>query len=468
MIETTRIVPGGASTSPPMKPDLIPGLVIDRQIGSGATARVYLAVDSADPTKRYAVKFLSAVLSHQEDSLRRWKREAEVLLRLDHPNIVRGVRHGMIEDRPYLVMEYLQGESLADRLRREEKLSEPEVLAVALACLSALDAAHRQGVIHRDVKPANIVRLNDGSIKLTDFGLAHDESDDSLTMAGAIVGTPVYLSPEQATGGEVTIQSDLYALGTTLYHLASGRPPFKELNTSLLLTRKITDDVPDVRHHEPSVSGVLAFLISELCQRSPGSRPRTPSAALKLLDQLQSGELATPCIDISESQRRGPQPMTRESLNSEEVVLKTLVGDETINTRPLFLQRGEVLFYEDDASLECYILMSGRVEILKAGRPIATIEQEGAFIGEMSPLRKAPRSATVVAREDSVVLMIPESGFHDFLTRHPDMAILLARSLAERLESTNIQLASANKKIGALSRHVTEMTGIIQERKKGD
>lgn len=464
-METTRIVPGGVSGAPSLRPDLIPGIILDRHIGSGATARVYLAFDVENPDIRYAVKFLTAFLSYQEDSLRRWKREADVLLRMDHPNIVKGVRYGLIEDRPYLVMEYLQGETLADRLKREERLPEKEVLHIARSCLAALVAADKEGVIHRDIKPANIIRLNDGTIKLTDFGLAADEMDESLTVAGAIIGTPVYLSPEQATGAEVTIQSDLYSLGTTLFHLATGRPPFKELNTSLLLTRKITDDVPDVRHFEPGLSAMFAYLVTELCHRSATARPERPAGALRMLDQLESGELTTTSHhDPIPIGRAGAQPINREELKSDDLVLTTLVGDDSIHSRPHFLRRGEVLFYEDDDSLECYILMSGCVEILKAGRTIATIDQEGAFIGEMSPLRKAPRSATVVAREDTVLLVIPEEEFHEFLKRHPEMAIVLARSLAERLETMNRQLTAANQKIGALSRHVNEMAALVQER----
>jgi CRP/FNR family transcriptional regulator/CRP/FNR family cyclic AMP-dependent transcriptional regulator len=122
-----------------------------------------------------------------------------------------------------------------------------------------------------------------------------------------------------------------------------------------------------------------------------------------------------------------------------------------------------VLFYEDDLSRELYILMSGSVEVLKAGRTIATISEEGAFIGEMSPLRGAPRSATVVAREDSVLLVVPEDKFHQFFTRHPAVCLLLARTLASRLEATNVQLAQSRERLATVSRHVQEMSALLRQ-----
>lgn len=154
--------------------------------------------------------------------------------------------------------------------------------------------------------------------------------------------------------------------------------------------------------------------------------------------------------------------MKRNELAADDLVLSTLVGDEEVHALPHFLKGGQVLFYEDDTSMDCYILMSGRVEVLKSGRSIATIEQEGSFIGEMSPLRGAPRSATVVAREDTVLLVVKEDQFHPFLSRHPDMAIHLARSLAERLETTNVQLSQQGQKLANISRLVQEMGALMR------
>ena len=465
MHHTTQMVdPMNPLAAVPMRRDIVPGLEIDRQIGAGATAKVFLAFDPKDPTRRFAVKFLSTFLSYQEDAMARWRREAEMIIALDHPNIVKGYHWGLSEDRPYLVMEYLAGESLADRLRRLEKLPEEEVLAIAEAVLKGLTAAHARNMIHRDIKPANIIWLNDGTIKVTDFGLAKDLGDQTLTMTGAIVGTPIYISPEQATARDVGIQSDLYSLGVTLFHLAAGEPPFKELNTSLLLTKKITDDVPDVRHVAPEVSSTLAFLINRLTQRSLTERLANPVEALALLKQLQSGEMTISTF-VPTAHAMGPRPLRpvkKEDFASDDLVLTTLAGDSAVEARPHYLDDNQVLFYEDDTSRECYILMSGSVDVLKSGRAIATINEQGAFIGEMSPLRGAPRSATVVARADTVLLVIPEEQFHEFFSRHPEVTLALARSLASRLDAMNQQLSQARERLANLNKHVQEMGTMLR------
>lgn len=443
-----------------LKSDLIEGIVLDRQIGSGATSLVFLGRDCNDEKKLYAVKLLSPFLVMQEEPRKRWQREADLLIRLSHPNIVRGIRHGIVENRPYLVMEFLRGENLLDRMTRLEKLPEHEVIAVARESLKALEAAHTQNIIHRDVKPANIIWLNDGTIKLMDFGLAKFMDDTGLTAAGTVVGTPVYISPEQAAGDEeITGQTDLYALGSTLFHLACGRPPFTEINTSLLLTRKITDEVPDVRLMDETISGELAFFIATLSARDPAGRPAGPAEALGLLDRLESGELTTTSFQPKPKSSLAPvRPASLDQIPQGNEVLDTIVGEESLATQPTFLEAGEVLFYEDDDSRECYVLLSGKVEVLRSGRRIAEISEPGSFIGEMSPLNGVPRSATVRAVEQTVMLRITEDDFAAFFSSRPAMSLALARSLATRLNSTSGDLQETRTRLAIVSKHLKEAT----------
>ncbi len=450
-----------------MRPGLIEGIVLDRPIGSGATSTVYLGYRQDNPKERFAIKFLSPLLGAQEVPRQRWLREADILIRLDHPNIVRGYRHGITDDRPYLVMEFLQGESLQDRLRRLGKLPVEQVYHVAECALKALGAAEALGVVHRDVKPANMIWLNDDSVKLMDFGLAKlAEPDVDLTATGAILGTPIYVSPEQAAGSDaITIQSDLYSLGTTLFHLACGRPPFAELNVSLLLTRKITDNVPDVRLYDREVGSALAYFIDQLCQRVPTRRPENAAKALKLLADIRSGSLAisdTTPVPISSRAPLREAPAGHIPAGSR--VLDTVVGDKALNTRPVILRAEEVLFYEEDNSRECYLLVSGRVEVVKSGRVIATITEPGAFIGEMSPLNDVPRTATIVACEETVLLRIETEEFDAFFARHPEMLLMLARTLAARLEATGNKLNQANGRLAMMQRHVREMSAVLAGR----
>lgn len=448
-----------------IKPDLIEGVYLERQLGSGATSTVYLATDREDPTKRFAVKVITQYLIQQEDARRRWDREAELILQLEHPNIVKGIRKGVADNRPYLVMEYLQGENLQDRLRRLGKLEEEEVFDIADATLSALVAAFELNIIHRDVKPANMLRTTEGEIKLMDFGLAKFADDSSITVSGAIVGTPLYVSPEQARcDPHITTKSDLYSLGATLYHLAAGTPPFAELNTSLMLTRKITDDVPDIRLVNPDLSGAMAYLISRLCQRFTEDRPASAKEALDMLRQLREGALTTTHFDVeSRSSRSKMRPASFSEIPVHLVneIIETISSDDQLDTKPHFMEPGEVLFYEDDTSQDCYILLSGSVQVLKSGREVARIQEVGSFIGEMGPLRGHRRSATVVACEASVLLTIAKTDFKNFFKRHPEMLMALAQTLASRLENTTEQLNERTQKLNRLHKMVNEMKGLF-------
>ncbi len=465
MLDTTAALDQAATPSY-LKADMISGIRLDRQIGSGATSSVFLAHDEQDPKKKYAVKILSPFLVMQEAPRKRWDREVSVLIQLDHPNIVRGYRHGVVEGRPFLVMEFLQGETLMDRLQRKGQLKEKEVYHVARTVLEALCAGQELGILHRDIKPANLLWTNDDTIKVMDYGLAKFKDDAGMTTTGAIVGTPIYVSPEQAAGETVlTVQTDLYSLGVTLFHLATGRPPFTELNTSLLLTRKITDDLPDARTIDQNISPPLAYLIRKLSARDRMDRPETPEKALTLLGQLERGELTTSDIIPEAKNALAPlRPVSKSQVPVGNFVLDTMTGDEQLETVPIFLRPGEVLFYEDDNSRECYVLMSGAVEIIKSGRRIAELEEPGSFIGEMSPLNDVPRSATVVARDDVILLRITESDFTEFFSRRPEMALALARTLAKRLDKTSDDLNETNSKLANAGRLIRELSAIMGAR----
>lgn len=466
MLETTQHV-DPAVLGHAMRPEMIEGIVLDRLLGSGATSMVYLAHDREKPEQQYAVKILTRFLTEQEDAMKRWEREAKLILQLKHPNIVRGIREGTAQGRPYLVMEYLQGETYQERLRRLGKLLEEEVFQIAESALAALDAANQLQIIHRDIKPANMLRTSAGELKVMDFGLAKITTDSSITVTGAIVGTPLYVSPEQARCAEtIGIRSDIYSLGITLFHLAAGRPPFSELNTSLLLTRKITDDVPDIRTVEPNISSGLAYLIHEMTQRFEADRLASPGEALQLIQEIRNGSLTTTGFTIKEADK--PLPEDRRSSFSDlptldNAVIQTIASDSQLDTKPQFFNDGEVLFYEDDDSKECYILLSGAVEILKSGRQVAVIQEPGAFIGEMGPLRGEPRSATVRATESTVLLTIREDDFHSFFKRHADMALALAQALASRLEKTTVELQKNQTRIHRLSRLLNEMKGVLHK-----
>ncbi len=441
---------GGA----PIRPDLIEGYRIQREIGRGASGTVYLAADT-ETNQPVAIKVLSAYHSHLPDTIARWQREVEILQTLRCAHIVEAHRQGIVAGRRYFVMEYVQGETVAAMLRRRGRLSEAEALNIAGAVARALAAAHERRIIHRDIKPANIIINHSGVVKLMDFGLARQEFDAGVTTHGVILGTPVYVSPEQACGeNNLDIRTDIYSLGITLYQMVIGEPPFSEFNTSLLLTKKITDDIPDPRLIQPGLSLAITALIRRMCQRDRNHRFPDPPSLLAAIEQVRRGEYAEagPAAAAASHQRPGEQVLPTADI--EAPILRSILSHEKAPTETRFLDTDEVLFYEDDASRECYVLLIGRLEVLKAGRQIATIERSGTFIGEMSTLLNAPRTATIRALEPTVLLQLTEESFRSFLREAPELAWHLAVTLAQRLEMTNRKLRDSLGKIHIARNHV--------------
>ncbi|MFQ5505894.1 MAG: serine/threonine-protein kinase, partial [Planctomycetota bacterium] len=199
--------------------------IIDR-LGSGAMGTVFKA-RRRENGELVALKVLRPSLGRNSRYVERLKREAELSERLDHESIIRGFGLGEEAGYHYLVMEFCEGDSLKLLLRAWGSFPEERVLAVGVQIARALAHAHSHGIVHRDVKPGNIIVNEDGLAKLTDLGLAKGERDLTLTSDGATVGTPQYMSPEQATDpSNVDERSDLYSLGATLYHMSTGSPPF--------------------------------------------------------------------------------------------------------------------------------------------------------------------------------------------------------------------------------------------------
>src|SRR5215211_1824066 len=194
-------------------------------LGAGGMASVYLASDRV-LERQVAVKVLSPSDAQDPLFVERFRREAHAAARLSHPNIVAVFDSGSDADQPYLVMEYVPGESLAQLLHRQGRLAPRRAVELAIQVCAALAAAHAQGLVHRDIKPANVLVGPDGQVKVTDFGIVKAAAATTLTGTGTVLGTAAYLSPEQAQGHPVDARSDLYSLGCVLYELLCGSPPF--------------------------------------------------------------------------------------------------------------------------------------------------------------------------------------------------------------------------------------------------
>ena len=223
-----------------------------------------------------AVKVLGGALAGDGRAAERLRREARAAARLEHPNIARVLDLGEQDGRPYLVMELLEGESLAGRIDRAGAMAPPEAARVAVAVADALEAAHQAGVVHRDVKPGNVFLTSGGEVKVLDFGIASAAGEAALT-TGEMLGTPAYLAPERVLGHPATPAADIYALGVVLYELLAGRRPFDDGSDIELAMAHVHAQPPPLALAAPSAPPSMVAACEQAMAKDPSARP--PSAA---------------------------------------------------------------------------------------------------------------------------------------------------------------------------------------------
>ena len=255
--------------------------LLDR-LGEGAMGAVYRAKQlSLD--REVAVKVLDPELASNEAYVKRFMSEARAVARLNHTNIISGIDVGDADGIKYLVMEYADGMTVSSLLERGGALDEERALWVVLQMARALDHAHRNNLVHRDVKPDNIIITKDGVAKLCDLGLARLESAEGE--APQRMGTPAYISPEQARGDvSVDERTDLYSLGATWFHMVTGRPPYTGKDAGAVLAKHLTEPVPHVRTIDPTISETSDGLVFDLLQKRRADRVESASALIPRLE----------------------------------------------------------------------------------------------------------------------------------------------------------------------------------------
>lgn len=261
---------------------------VERTLGRGGMGTVYKGVH-AKSGDEVAIKVIAMGIANNMRFRRRFAAEVETLKRLKHPHIVQLVGYGEEQGLLFYSMEYVDGNSLHDHMRKQQKLSWQEVIQVGIETTSALKHAHDIGIIHRDLKPANLMLNQSGRVKLTDFGIAKLFGSTDMTAAGSVIGTADYMPPEQAEGKSVTVRSDLYSLGGVLYALLAGKAPFGGKSVPEVLYSVRYNAVPDLRDRAPDVPRELAELIHELLAKDPLHRPPTALVVGNRLKSLQAG-----------------------------------------------------------------------------------------------------------------------------------------------------------------------------------
>ncbi len=268
-----------------MTPSRIGPYVILDKIGSGGMGSVYLG-KHAETGQVAAVKMLPASLAHEEGFVERFAREVDVMRKLDNPHIVRLFDSGMDGDIYYYSMEYVAGETLMTRLRRDRRLPWQTAVEYAIQICRALKAAHDAGIIHRDLKPSNLLIGNDGIVKLTDFGVAQVFASGRLTVTGGIIGTAEFMSPEQGEGKRVTRQSDLYSLGAVLYVMVTGQPPFAGTTAIDVIRKHRYNQFDRPRLIVTDLPGWLEEIICQLLEKDPEKRFPNAFVVQRRLEQL--------------------------------------------------------------------------------------------------------------------------------------------------------------------------------------
>jgi len=256
------------------------------RVGVGGMGTVWEAEDEL-LQNRVAVKILSDGLAGDEQALGRFEREAKAAARLSGPHIAAVYDFGRDRaDTPYIVMELVEGETLATRLHREGPLPAPEAARIAADVADALEEAHREGIVHRDVKPGNIMLTRDGEVRVMDFGIAAAAWAESNTTTGAVFGTAAYLSPEQAAGERATPASDVYALGAVLYEMLAGTPPFVRETPVATAIAHVHDEPDAIERVASDVPPSLAAACSAALQKDPAARPQGAAAFAVMLRDL--------------------------------------------------------------------------------------------------------------------------------------------------------------------------------------
>ncbi|MCI0343494.1 MAG: serine/threonine protein kinase, partial [Planctomycetales bacterium] len=281
--------PGGPGREPEIG-EVVGGCEVIRKIGKGGMGSVFEA-KHIGLNKRVALKILAPSLTANSEIVRRFLQEARAAAKLDHPNIVQVLNVGRDAHHHFIVMQFVEGRSLSAVVEEKGALEPRRASEIVRDVARGLAAAHRQGVIHRDVKPGNIMISGDGSAKIADFGLAKETSGEGdISRAGQILGSPHYMSPEQGDGKKVDHRSDIYSLGITFYYCLSGQKPFTGATPIAIIMKHLYDPPPPLREIAPGVPVEHESVAMRMMEKDPENRYLTCEEVLEDLERLLRGE----------------------------------------------------------------------------------------------------------------------------------------------------------------------------------
>ena len=284
---------------------------IHEELGSGGVSTVYLGLDM-QTSDTIAVKVLHAYVATEAETRARFEREASLMGDLDDPHFVRVLDHGQEGEQPFLVMEFVEGSTLKAYIGQSITLPAEEALCIARQVAEGLAAIHRRGVIHRDVKPQNIMVRPDGSVKVMDFGIAKATDMTTLTKTGFMVGTPHYVSPEQAMGSVSDQRSDIYSLGVVLYEMLTGGLLFSGKTPIAILMKHLNEPVPADWAEQYGIASEVADLVNRCLAKSPAERYETAEELVAAIGELVCSQK----LDLDAAQSASPPHPAQNATSS--------------------------------------------------------------------------------------------------------------------------------------------------------
>jgi serine/threonine protein kinase len=423
-------------------PESIGKYKVVRELGRGATGAVYLAEDSFRG-RNVAIKMMfPEVLKDAEDGehyRRMFLNEASLAGKIMHPHIV-GIYDAVVDEQfSYIVMEYVEGGTLERFCREDALLDTMTVAEIIFKCVRAMAFAFSRGLIHRDLKPGNILYKSGSEIKVCDFGAAMDRISDKTQVTA--IGSPLYMSPEIINGAKATQQSDIYALGVVMYMLLAGRLPFEASNHASLMYQIVNHEPDPPSRFREGIPAVLEDIVKQAMAKDPARRYQSWEAFGKDLQALWTGEQSPQVnkTEVSDTERFSlVQKLQFFSEFPENELWEVLRISKWRPFKP-----GAVLIAEGDQGDSFFIIASGTVRVTR-GKRLLNVLGPGDCIGEMSYLAKkaTPRSASVTTGTDAIIMKIRAddlSAASESCRRLFDRKFL--ETLVERLEAANQQLA---------------------------
>ena len=413
---------------------------IERELGRGASGTVYLGYDRFRSSP-VAIKQTHPALLADAAQAARYRRllhnEATLVARLSHPHIVALLDADEAADPPYLVFEYVDGQTLSSFTTPDHLLPVADVLDIAFKCCHALEYAHHQGLVHRDIKPANLMLRRDGELKLADFGTALSLRSDETQIAG-LVGSPSYMSPEQIREQPLTHSSDMFSLAVVIYALLTGRNPFAAESTYTTIYRVNTEVPAALSVIRPELPARLDEVLGRALAKRPADRYASWSDFAQALLAVNRSLARLPS-QTSEGERFARLRALPFFADFSEVALW-----ETLRLGKWFdLPKGKVMMREGQPGDSFCLIVDGEVAVSRKGRVLSTIAQ-GSSIGEMTYLQPCNRlrTATVVASTDVVAFKIRNEALRQAsLELQGEFDKVFIKLLVNRLIATNQQLA---------------------------